>query len=139
MDSSTILVADSDTTVATCIADVLAAEGYTVYCHPGEHLTVEAIEQARPDLVIIEQWHSLPDVALLLDQIRQRSATRSVAVIVSSTDPWTLRDMAVSLREHGCAMLLKPFVLDQLFELVAGELSWRPGQRAVGEPGRCYA
>jgi len=138
MDCRTILVADSDAVVAACIAEVLAAEGYTVYCHSG-HLTAEAVEQVRPDLVIVEQWHSQPDVASLLDQLRRRSATRSVAVIVSSTESWTLLELAGSLHEYGCATLLKPFTLDQLFDLVAGGLSQRLGQHTGGEPEPCYA
>jgi DNA-binding response OmpR family regulator len=137
MDCRTILVADSDAVVAACIAEVLSAEGYTVYCHSGG-LTAEAVEQARPDLVIVEQWHGQPDVAPLLDQLRRRSATRSMAVIVSSTDPWILLDLEESLHKYGCATLLKPFALDQLFDLVAGRLSRRTGQRAEGEPEPCY-
>jgi CheY-like chemotaxis protein len=125
MRNETILVADSDATVVACIAEVLAAEGYTIHCHRSDLLTVEMIERVRPDLIVMEQWHGQPDVTPLLDQLRARATTNSIAVIVTTTSPQMLRDLAMPLQRRGCAMLLKPFDLDQLLESVAGALGHR--------------
>jgi DNA-binding NtrC family response regulator len=139
MRNDTILVADSDTAVAACIADALAAEGYTVYCHPGIHLTIDAVKRVQPDLVIIEHWHAHPEAMLLLSQLNQCDATKSIAVIVSTTEPWMLRELAAPLAQCGYAMLLKPFDLDQLLASVAGALDDRWRRQAAREPEHAYA
>jgi DNA-binding NtrC family response regulator len=127
MHNDTILVADSDTAVAACIAEVLAAEGYMVHCHSGAGLTLDTVKRVRPDLVIMEQWHAHPEAMLLLSQLQQYDATKSIAVIVSTTDPRMLCELAAPLERRGYAMLLKPFDLDQLLASVAGALDdhWR--------------
>jgi DNA-binding NtrC family response regulator len=102
---------------------MLSAEDYKVQCHPGDRLTVDAINQLRPDLVIMEQWRNCPEVLQLIDQLQQCDATHSIAVIVTTTDPLMLYEQAMQLHERGCTMLLKPFDLDQLLERVGGALS----------------
>ncbi len=123
MDTHTILVADSDLTVAACMAEALATQGYTVHCHSGARLTADAVAQLGPDLVIIDQWRFHADIAPLLERLRRCERTRSVAVIVSSTDWQVLAALALPLDVHGCATLLKPFDLDQLFVRVADALA----------------
>lgn len=122
MRNNTILVADSDTSVAGCIAEALAARGYSVRCHTGGRLTLEAIAQAQPGLVILEQWPAGPDLTPLLERLPQHHATRAVAVIVSSTDPWALAALAAPLQARGWGTLPKPFELDTLFARVAAAL-----------------
>ncbi|HEU4328938.1 MAG TPA: response regulator [Roseiflexaceae bacterium] len=122
MDNHTILVADSDLTVAACMAEALASQGYTVHCHNSGHLTTDAVAQLRPDVVIIDEWRFQADIPPLLEQLRRCDRTRSVAVIISSTDWQVLDALAEPLHAHGCATLLKPFELDQLFTQVAGAL-----------------
>ena len=139
MRNELILVADSDAAVATCIAEVLTAEGYTVQCHPGDRLTIDAIKQVRPDLVIMEQWRTGPEVLLLIDQLQQCNATNSIAVVVTTTDPLMLYELAMLLHERGCTMLLKPFDLDQLLESVAGALSAGSQRRAARKLEQRYA
>ena len=139
MRYGTILVTDSDTTVAACIAEVLTTEGYTVHCHPGNHLTADVIERMRPDLVVIEQGRGYPDVTLLLDQLQRSSATKSIAMIVSTTDPRMPRELAAPLRQRGIALLLKPFDLDQLLDSVAQALGDSGRQRCTPEQEQRYA
>jgi DNA-binding NtrC family response regulator len=138
MRNDTILVAETDTTVAACIAEVLAAEGYTVHRHPNNCVTVDVIERVQPDLVIVEQWRAYPDVTLLLDLLHQH-ATKSIAVIVSATNPETLRELTGSLGRRSCATLLKPFDIDQLLESVAGALDDRWRRQPVRAPEQQYA
>ena len=132
MRNELILVADSDAAVATCIAEVLTAEGYTVQCHPSDRLTIDAIKQVRPALVIMEQWRACPEVLQLIDQLQQCDVTHSIAVIVTTTDPLMLYELAMLLHERGCTMLLKPFDLDQLLDSVAG--AERAGQQRAAAP-----
>ena len=127
MRNELILVADSDAAVATCIAEVLSAEGYSVQCHPSDRLTIDVIKQVRPALVIMEQWRTCPEVLQLIDQLQQCDVTHSIAVIVTTTDPLMLYELAMLLHERGCTMLLKPFDLDQLLDSVAG--AERAGQQ----------
>ena len=139
MRNELILVADSDAAVATCIAEVLAAEDYTVQCHPGGRLTIDAIKQVRPDLVIVEQWRACPEVLQLIDQLQQCDATNSIAVIVTTTDPLMLYELAMQLHERDCTMLLKPFDLDQLLEGVDGALSAGLQRHAARKMEQRYA
>jgi DNA-binding NtrC family response regulator len=139
MRNDTILVADSDTAVAACIAEALTAEGYKIHCHPGACLTIDAVKQVRPDLVILEQWHAHPEAMLLLSQLQQCDATASIAVIISTTDLRMLRKLAAPLERRGYAMLLKPFDLDQLLASVAGALDDRWRRLSCREAEHSYA
>ncbi|GAB4204977.1 MAG: hypothetical protein OHK0022_30630 [Roseiflexaceae bacterium] len=122
MDNSMILVVDSDLTVAACMAEALATQGYTVHCHSGPRLTADAVARLRPDLLIIDEWKINTDMIPLLERLRQCDQTRAVGVIVSSTDWRVLAEQATLLETLGCATLLKPFELDLLFARVGNVL-----------------
>lgn len=139
MCNNTILVADSDGTVAACISEALTTEGYTVYSYPCDRLTLALIERVRPDLVIMEQPYAGPAITPLLDQLRRHPTLRGIGVVVSTTDSLTARELAAPLQQDGYGTLLKPFGIDQLLDSVAGALAGHRGGQRPCRPESRYA
>src|SRR5437867_2235731 len=104
----TILVSDHYPTTCAFMAEALASEGYRVVCRPDLDVTVEDIRAARPDLVILELRRVDQDqTLLLLDQIRRLEATRATPMLVTSTDPRLLHELARPLQYLDCVTLAK--------------------------------
>jgi DNA-binding NtrC family response regulator len=117
---STVMVTDHDADISLFMEEALLTEGYIVRRKSSKRVCVDEIEQAQPDLAIID----LPRAELvatmrLLNSLRARPTTRDIAVLVTSTDQRTLLDLSGQLHDLGCAMLLKPFDLEEFLSCVS--------------------
>jgi DNA-binding NtrC family response regulator len=134
MNKYKILVADSDSTVADCIVEVLADEGYQACCLPNYHLTMATISDFQPDLLIMEQWHGAPHTRELLHQLEENHLTAGLPVIINTTNPRTFHQLAGSVYRHNCLVLLKPFDLNQLIGSVESLLKHHSLMRSSETP-----
>jgi DNA-binding response OmpR family regulator len=117
--SKRVIVVDADTETTRLMAELLRSEGYAPLCYPTWLLSVECIEHAQANLLILELGLGDYSVALeLLGELRRNCHTRALPVIVDSTDDRLLQRLAAPLRELGCAMLSKPFDLDDFFSVI---------------------
>lgn len=119
MENIKIITVDHDRAILDLLEDMLVVEGYVVQSYLGSSVDVTCLQQAQPDLIILELRRGYVDATVdLLDRLRQYPATRMTPVIVSSTDECLLHSMAVPLQQSGCLTLEKPFDIDQLLDCI---------------------
>jgi DNA-binding response OmpR family regulator len=129
----TIVVIDSYEPIRVSIAYLLEEAGYSVTLL-AQQATADALATLQPALVILEVQRSCADaIIMLLDQLRQRDATHTVPIIVTTTDRrLLLHDLAEPLTYLRCIGLVKPFDVDQLLACVARALSDHAGHQTNG-------
>jgi DNA-binding NtrC family response regulator len=119
-DAMTRVVAvDGDDAVLELFGLLLSGEGYeAVLCRRSAE-AYQCVRDASADVVILDldlDWkHS---GLAILAALKADAALRTTPVIVCSTDAQTLRRHADFLQRHGCAVLLKPFAIDDVLVLI---------------------
>lgn len=122
-----ILIAEHDHDVRSFLEEALTSEGYSVCAVADGSVTLDVIGRLKPGLVILELERTRPDeTLLLLDEIQSDDMIRETSVLVSSTDPILLRQLAEPLAYFGCSTVLKPFELDAFLRHVARALGGKP-------------
>ena len=70
----------------------------------------------QANLIILDLSLGEPSAALdLIGELRRNPPTRTLPVIVNSTNDRLLERLAEPLRDLGCIVLAKPFELDDFF------------------------
>lgn len=119
MERYKIIAVDHDRAILDLIEEMLLSEGYDVQSYLENSVDVERIQQARPDLVIIDLRRMDANITLLLlKRLRRHPATSAVPVIVSSTDRHLLCELDVPLRHLGCLTIVKPFEIDEFLDCI---------------------
>ena len=133
-----IVVIDSYRPTRVSMEEILRDAGYRV-AGRAPALTVGALAELRPALLILELRRDNADsTMLLLDQLRQRDATRDIAVVLTTTDIRLPHVFAEPLWHLGCTTLVKPFDVDRLLAHVGRVLERRgPRQRTRGQLPLC--
>lgn len=114
-----IVVADDNPEVNTLLSMILEDEGYRVLsCTTGaEALQVAA--RVQPDLIITDLHMEAQDAGLqLLEQLRAKPETSTIAVIVCSADRLGVIRHAEAWQQYGASILSKPFGIDALLSTV---------------------
>ena len=133
MHGQRIFVSDHNHEVSELFAEILSGEGYRVWLDTPTELSVQRIRAALPDLLLIELLPNQPVPTLnLVEQLRTHPATVNLPVLVSSTDYFLLKRLAQPLGTLGCQLLMKPFTLETLLEVVRAALD----PRSVPQAGR---
>jgi len=78
-----VLVVDDEADIRELVSGVLEDEGYTVRTAADSNQTLDAIEERRPSMVLLDVWlqGSKLDGLQLLQEIKQRDSTIPVLVI----------------------------------------------------------
>jgi CheY-like chemotaxis protein len=80
---------------------------------------VACIEQMQANLIILDLSLGEPSATLdLIGELRRNPLTRTLPVIVNSTNDRLLEQLAEPLRDLGCIALPKPFELDDFFSAI---------------------
>ena len=123
MHGQRIFVSDHNHEVSELFAEILSGEGYRVWLDTPTELSVHRIRAALPDLLLIELLPNQPVPTLnLVEQLRTHPATVNLPILVSSTDYFLLKRLARPLSVLGCQLLMKPFTLETLLEVVRAAL-----------------
>jgi len=118
-DVKRVIVVDSDSATTELIAEILTSISCEPLCYARWLLSAASIEQAQAQLLILELIPGDSGAVLdLLGELRRNPRTRTLPVIVNSTDNQMLDQLAESLRELSCMMLAKPFELDDFFSSI---------------------
>lgn len=121
--SGTVLVVENDPEIRDLTVEVLSSAGYRVV---GAGSASEAFERLRvsvPDLVFVDVVLDDADGLDLAQDLRDREATRDVAIVASSaTGSTSDRDRASHV---ACAFLQKPFTPRELLAVVDDALGGR--------------
>ena len=117
MSKPLILIVEDDEATAECLTDLLRSEGYDTQTLSMPD-TIEAVREARPDLILLDLVFPDSKGEDLLGAVRRDREFGGLPVVLLSAVP-QLSAMAARLPVQG--YVSKPFELDDLLRTV-GEL-----------------
>ena len=112
-----VLVVDDEADIRELVAGVLEDEGYAVRTAADSSGALDAIEERRPSLVLLDVWlqGSRLDGLQLLEQIKRRDPTLPVLMISGHGN---LDTAVAAIREGAVDFIEKPFEAGRLLHLV---------------------
>ena len=112
-----ILVVDDEADIRELVSGVLEDEGYAVRTAADSTAALEAIEDRRPSLVLLDVWlqGSKLDGLQLLEQVKRRDPTLPVIMISGHGN---LDTAVAAIREGAVDFIEKPFQADKLLHLI---------------------
>jgi two-component system nitrogen regulation response regulator NtrX len=112
-----VLVVDDEADIRELVSGVLEDEGYAVRSAADSSGALDAIDDRRPSLVLLDVWlqGSKMDGLQLLEQIKKRDPTLPVLMISGHGN---LDTAVAAIREGAVDFIEKPFKADRLLHLV---------------------
>ena len=112
-----VLVVDDEADIRDLVAGVLEDEGYAVRSAADSTSALDAIDERRPSLVLLDVWlqGSKLDGLQLLEQIKRRDPTLPILMISGHGN---LDTAVAAIREGAIDFIEKPFKADRLLHLV---------------------
>jgi two-component system, NtrC family, nitrogen regulation response regulator NtrX len=112
-----VLVVDDEADIRELVAGVLEDEGYAVRTAADSTSALEAIEDRRPSLLLLDVWlqGSRLDGLQLLEQVKSRDPTLPVIMISGHGN---LDTAVAAIREGAVDFIEKPFEAGKLLHLV---------------------
>jgi len=112
-----VLVVDDEADIRDLVSGVLEDEGYAVRTAADSTQTLDAIEERRPSMVLLDVWlqGSKLDGLQLLQEIKQRDSTIPVLVISGHGN---LDTAVAAVKEGAVDFIEKPFEAERLIYLV---------------------
>ena len=113
-----VLVVDDEADIRDLVAGVLEDEGYTVRTAADSTSALDAVEDRRPSLVLLDVWlqGSRLDGLQLLEAMKSRDPTLPVIMISGHGN---LDTAVAAIREGAVDFIEKPFEAGKLLHLVA--------------------
>jgi CheY-like chemotaxis protein len=130
-----IAIVDDDRAFIELMEAALADEGYeTIACADSEW-AYDLIARSQPALVLLDIRMAYPTAGWdVLTLLRFDPTTAQLPVIICSADQFFIASHREQLHAAGCAILLKPFGLDDLLRTVRSLLDAPAAARSAGEP-----
>ena len=112
-----VLVVDDEADIRDLVSGVLEDEGYSVRSAADSTAALDAIDDRRPSLVLLDVWlqGSKLDGLQLLEQIKKRDPTLPVLM---TSGHGNLDTAVAAIREGAVDFIEKPFKADRLLHLV---------------------
>ena len=112
-----VLVVDDEADIRELVSGVLEDEGYSVRTAGDSNSTLDAIEERRPTMVLLDVWlqGSRLDGLQLLQEIKRRDPTIPVLMISGHGN---LDTAVAAVREGAVDFIEKPFEAERLIYLV---------------------
>lgn len=112
-----VLVVDDEADIRELVSGVLEDEGYSVRAAADSNATLEAIEERRPSMVLLDVWlqGSRLDGLQLLQEIKRRDPSLPVLMISGHGN---LDTAVAAVREGAVDFIEKPFEAERLIYLV---------------------
>ncbi len=112
-----VLVVDDEADIRELVSGVLEDEGYAVRTAADSTQTLEAVEERRPSMVLLDVWlqGSKLDGLQLLQEIKRRDPTIPVLMISGHGN---LDTAVAAVREGAIDFIEKPFEAERLIYLV---------------------
>jgi len=113
-----VLVVDDEADIRELVSGVLEDEGYAVRTAANSDATLDAIEERRPSMVLLDVWlqGSRLDGIQLLQEIKRRDSTLPVLMISGHGN---LDTAVAAVREGAIDFIEKPFEAERLLYLVS--------------------
>ena len=112
-----VLVVDDEADIRELVSGVLEDEGYAVRTAADSDSTLDAVEERRPSMVLLDVWlqGSRMDGLQLLQEIKKRDSTIPVLMISGHGN---LDTAVAAVREGAVDFIEKPFEAERLLYLV---------------------
>ena len=112
-----VLVVDDEADIRELVSGVLEDEGYNVRAAADSTSALDAIEERRPSLVLLDVWlqGSRMDGLQMLQEVKRRDPTLPVLMISGHGN---LDTAVAAVREGAIDFIEKPFEADRLLHLV---------------------
>src|SRR5256885_11660227 len=112
-----VLVVDDEADIRDLVSGVLEDEGYAVRAAADSTQTLEAVDERRPSMVLLDVWlqGSKLDGLQLLQEIKRRDPTIPVLMIFGHGN---LDTAVAAVREGAIDFIEKPFEAERLIYLV---------------------
>ena len=112
-----VLVVDDEADIRDLVSGVLEDEGYAVRAAADSSQTLDAVEERRPSMVLLDVWlqGSKLDGIQLLQEIKRRDPTIPVLMISGHGN---LDTAVAAVREGAIDFIEKPFEAERLLYLV---------------------
>lgn len=123
----TILVVDDESDVVQALRTTLSDQGYTIQQANRWTDAIAAIQDHRPEVVLLDLYLPTVQGEALLEFIRDLDAKLPVVIVSSEIDPTKLEQLG---RMGANGFVRKPFTEEDLFVVVQQILSELEGQRA---------
>ena len=116
-----ILVVDDEADIRELVSGVLEDEGYAVRTAADSTAALEAIEERRPSLLLLDVWlqGSRLDGLQILQEVKRRDPNLPVLMISGHGN---LDTAVAAVREGAIDFIEKPFEAERLVHLVLLEL-----------------
>src|SRR5215218_4394925 len=113
-----VLVVDDEADIRELVSGVLEDEGYSVRSAADSSAALEAIEDRRPSLVLLDVWlqGSRLDGLQILQEVKRRDPSLPVLMISGHGN---LDTAVAAIREGAVDFIEKPFEAERLIHLVA--------------------
>ena len=113
-----VLVVDDEADIRELVSGVLEDEGYTVRTAADSTAALEAIEERRPSLLLLDVWlqGSRLDGLQILQEVKRRDPNLPVLMISGHGN---LDTAVAAVREGAIDFIEKPFEAERLVHLVA--------------------
>jgi CheY-like chemotaxis protein len=110
-----IMLAEDDLTMVTLLKTLLGMEGYQVLALSIDEDVVDAIQNDRPDVLLMDVHLPNANGLEVLDRLRRDEKTRNLKIVMTSG-----LDLEVECKNHGADdFLLKPYMPDDLLVILA--------------------
>jgi len=122
-----ILIIDDDEALSDAMRESLRELGYNVVCAETSAAGLAAARKHRPDIILCDIM--LPDAQGFdtVKELRADSITSDIPVVLITGNP----DAAQYEGAGKCMILLKPFYIETLEDVVRGTLAARDAKRAA--------
>src|ERR1044071_2921913 len=112
-----VLIVDDEADIRELVSGVLEDEGYAVRTAADSSSALDAIEDRRPSLVLLDVWlqGSRMDGLQMLQEVKRRDPTLPVLMISGHGN---LDTAVAAVREGAIDFIEKPFKADRLLHLV---------------------
>src|SRR6476661_7449722 len=113
-----VLVVDDEADIRELVSGVLEDEGYVVRTAADSNGALEAVEERRPSMVLLDVWlhGSRLDGLQILQEIKRRDASIPVLMISGHGN---LDTAVAAVREGAVDFIEKPFEASRLIHLVS--------------------
>lgn len=141
-----LLIVNDDQDVLDLLADLFTEEGYRVTTSLIAYESPAEVAALAPDLLVadLRLGQTLDEGLGFLDRLHDDPLTAELPVVVcSASHPEVMAEAGARLKSQACALVGKPFDIDELLAVVAScvgrpsrgsasPLSRQPGARAGG-------
>ncbi|HET7091823.1 MAG TPA: response regulator [Thermomicrobiales bacterium] len=122
-----ILAINNDAMVLGLFRDLLEDEGYRVTTQTYIDKDLGALAQAAPDLVILDyMWAEEDNGWSYLQMLRMDPGTAAIPIVLCTGAVREVEALASHLQDMGVRVVLKPFNIDQLIDVIAEALTPEP-------------